>query len=762
MTWRIKGIAIILTALAFALGSWIFLASDPTTDDDSDFTFVSEKDSSFELIDKASKTDAVDEETALLYKAYALFGDERLPVEYASDVVPFESHVLDDIRGRLSRLSPESQKVLAPFLKRPDDPDSYVNQRFLAQQEAGGKAAQNSLISTAYAARPHMQFSALFPSDRTVISADNRVKIWYPADTSTAKAGAYQQMANAIKKELDQQHIMQRFASLLARNPVSDMPFGGDDKLDIYIMPGLGVNGMAPSDAPGYPSSAYVMINANLMNDPRYLRNAVAHEIFHVFQAAFKLNPGYDKWWREASATWSENFIYSKDDTEQERLKLFFPYPKTSLDSEVDPQYHEYGAYIFAYYLTQNLGDSMMKKIHETCEAYSSCLKAIDVAIPGGFKKHWREFTLWNYNKEPSKKYTDPSGHFSPKSSIDSVQNKKIDIEKDEKDIDIDELEWLSAQLVTATNNVDRGDVKKVEFSELDKFTSNLDGASIKAIVYFKDKAPAVEDWTDKKQRTFCIDCGGRSSSECKEEDFEKVVLVFANGHRENMLPASTIKVEGKEPACSGSWKGMLKVTQTMTLPMNIRHSWTVVIKEELEEVEVGKVGNVNPLSALKDPTVELEYHVMKQDITFDYLESHIAGPVTGKGHAVREHPHPQKRGTLIKDDHELDTVVRFIKMKDYSDKGVQAVLGHGEYYLLDDDKIYGDCNFVTYSHDGVKCPRFTYETGQYFIGGDAFRGIEVTPTDNNRRFKGSKSTVDPIMGRVKVDMWWDYQRVFE
>ncbi len=749
-----------------ALGvSWLFLRPGGLPDS-GEIVLVPEGNSSFDLIKGALKDGTLDEETSLLYRAYALYGDERLPSQYASGVATFEDNTLGDIRSRWNSLSPEGQKELAPFLKRPDDPESYVNQRFLKQQEE--QDSQQGLLGSGFireahaAQRPHWNYPQLYPTDRTMVAANGKVKVWYPNSTNMAEADAYKQMAQDIVNALDQDTIIQRFFGLMNRMPLPDGGFGGDDKLDIYIMMGFGATGEAVPDGATFPSSAYVLINSNLMNQPNILKTVVAHEVFHTFQMAFQHHKGKDHWWAEASAVWAEHFAYKSYDTEHKRLKLFFPYPKTYLDAEVDPTYHEYGAYVFAFYLTQNLGDSIIRKIYENCGANSSCLKAIDTIIPGGLKKHWREFTLWNYNKGPAKKYTDPGGAFPPKSSIDSTHNKTVDIEKDEKDIEVDELENLSAQLITATNTVNTNEVKKIVFEELAQFTSKLDGASIKAIIYFKDKAPAVEDWTDKDQRTFCIKCDTNDPTQCKEENFEKVVLVFANGHREDLLPASKVKVVGKEAACSGKWAGVFKVTHTMDVSGPFVggwvQKWVMTMKEELEEVEVGEVGHINPLAALNDTTIETEYHVMKQEIDFDYLEDHRAGPVTGKGKVTRSHPHPESRGSLINDDTELDTIVRFIKKKEFT--GIQSALGHGEYYLRENGQIYGsECDFVVYSHDGVSCLPHSYGP-PYFLDGD-LEGLEVVPTNDGTRFKGSHISVDPMMNRVRIKVEWDYQRVF-
>lgn len=739
--------------------------SDKLSEDEA--WLIHEGETSLDLINNAVKEGKLDYETSLEYKAYALFDDNKLPQVYLSDVESFEGDdILFEIRSKFSSLSQEKQKMLSPFLKRPDDPESYFNKRFQESERTDKAAISGGIVNSAYAARPEQAYQLLFPSDRTLISGDGKIKIWYPYASQVSQANAYMKMAEDIKTILDEDQILKKFVALMDRYPVSDGNLGGDAKLDLYIYMNMTRLGLATNDHNSFPSSVYIFINQKLKSNRKELKTVVAHEVFHAVQAAYKQNASSDVWWREATATWSEDFIYPNADTEQSRLKLFLPYSKKSLDSRFDPNDHEYGAYIFPFYITQKYGDDLMKKIWEMCGSYQECLDAIDAGISGGFQEHWKEFTLWNYNRDHVRKYKDESGNFSSLSSIDSQSTKKVDIVKEEIDITVDVLEMLSAQLIKATNTVNRSDVKKIIFSDLNNFTSQSENASIQAVVYFKDKAPAVEDWTDRKKRTFCIKCDTSDEQKCKEEDFEKIVLIFGNGDKEKDFESTEINVKGEEDACSGTWQGTLKVTQDLDLTGPFVGSWhqiwTVEIKEELEEVEIGETGSMNKLSAFKDPTIETEYHVMTQDIKYTYKETSRAVPITGSGHVKRKHPHPDKRGGLIDDDTKLDTIVRIIKMKDYSNKGPQAVLGLGEYYFIDDEGIYGNCNFVKYSDGKIKCPKYIYDTGGTFIGGGDLRGYLVTPTGRDKRIKGSDSSTVSFMKKITTKMEWDYKRVYE
>ncbi|MCK5085190.1 hypothetical protein KAK05_00595, partial [Candidatus Parcubacteria bacterium] len=245
-------------------------------------------------------------------------------------------------------------------------------------------------------------------------------------------------------------------------------------------------------------------------------------------------------------------------------------------------------------------------------------------------------------------------------------------------------------------NVVDQNIFKQLIFKDLKKFTSQSDKVAIKAIIYLKDRSNKIEDWTDKEERRFCLYCDEEDKNKCVEEDLDYVVLIFSNADKSNSTDAVEIKTEGKAEACSGTWYGTLKVTETMIIPnplVTITETWSVVIKEELEQVTVGKDNNINSLAVLNDPTIDIEFQVMKQDIKYTYKETSEYHNVTGSGETKREHPHPEKRGEFINDETELDTIVRMTKDRTFT--GAQAVLGQGEYIFNDTEQMYGECDFV-------------------------------------------------------------------
>lgn len=80
--------------------------------------------SSQELIAADLAADLIDEPTSFLYRAYALFGDERLPERYWGTIPAPDEHLFSEIARAEPMLPPEVVEALIPFTVRPHDPRS--------------------------------------------------------------------------------------------------------------------------------------------------------------------------------------------------------------------------------------------------------------------------------------------------------------------------------------------------------------------------------------------------------------------------------------------------------------------------------------------------------------------------------------------------------------------------------------------------------------------------------------------------------------
>jgi len=484
-----------------------------------------EGDTSIELLDKAVADKKLDAETALVYKVYAVYGDDKLPAEYNGKFFYEGTQVVREMTEKWDKLSKKTKELLAPFTKRPDEDGSWMNLKY---GEAEPKPT-SWLYGNAYAVRPGT-YTEYFTS------TDEKVKIWYPSAPAIADTG--EKMAKMITAHLDNDAIIEKFEALLQKQLMSDGTKGGDGKLDIYVAP-IGSNlGLTYAET-ATPTPSHILMNLSIgVNSDTVLKTTLAHEIFHSFQYTYKHDASRDNWWAEATAVWSEDFIYPSANTEHEWLDLFMPYPMTEADKENPPKNHHYATYILPYFITKNFGDDFMRKSWEACVS-GPCIDGIDKNITGGLKDQWKEFTLWNYNKEPAKFYTD-MGSFPADSSAQSANYKQEMVaDTPETTFETEKLNPLSAGLSEVLNMVaDKDKIKKLTFTDLENFTGKADSTSIKAVIYYKNGKNAVEDWAKLKKRSFCIDSN--------EEDFEKVVLIFSNSDKKKEVPSAKLKVVSK------------------------------------------------------------------------------------------------------------------------------------------------------------------------------------------------------------------------
>ena len=498
------------------------------------------------LIDQALAEKKIDFETALIYKVKFVFRDPSLPKEYFTKEFPFEEGgVFAEVNENWDKLSSTTKEVLAPYFKRPDDPEGYISKALNGEIEAPKVGLK--LIKTAEAFdRP---FS--YKSDDSLNTSDGKIKVWYLEKKEIIGGREkitkmYYGTAQKIVANLNADGAYAQFVGLLGKIPPSDGILGGDGKLDIYVGPvnyslllntdGSSSQGVNAPDGP-INGSSFIIIRENL-ND-RYLKTTTVHEIFHAFQRAFncRLTPA-NWWWIEGTATWSEDFIYPKEDTEQGYVESFIPRPATSLFQ--NGKNFEYGAYVFPFYLSNAYDRVIITKIFEGCKTSSNPLDSADKTIDGGFKKNWKECTLWNYNKKPVENYKNADQ--SKKFTSDTSQTDNADmifLAPGETNFPIKELKPLTAQVIETFFSEAQG-VRKATFADLKNFTGKSKNAAIKAVIYPKNNGqPYIEDWTDLEKRSFCFDK--------PNDNFDKIILIFSNGELKNKIDANNIKVKTKE-----------------------------------------------------------------------------------------------------------------------------------------------------------------------------------------------------------------------
>jgi hypothetical protein len=481
--------------------------------------------SSLQLISRDEEKGLLDIDTAWIYRFQSLFEPHKLSPEYESPTpIKCGTPVLRSYMLNKDILHSSTIELLRPYLVRPNHPESvffsFIEADLRKGQEKGFSLFPSAFAQTKRPVGKKWEFE--FTSDR-------KIKVWSYHSHEHAQSEA---------ERIEGYSMYQKIKNLIGRETVSDAGEkdgngesndGGDEALDIYFVPGkmLGLDAGACvpiKDTKITPS--WIMINESLSGEE--LVATLAHEIFHAFQDACDSHE--DEWWAEATATWAEDFIAPLFNTEQENLPFAFFVPQNRLETitEIDGA-HEYGIYLFPFYMAQEFGEKTIGDIWAACENLDS-LDSIDMKLEKGFDESFKEFSLFNSDIGPYKgKYQDVSGSLK---IYEDHGEKEVELKsrepvisvppKEEGKVDID-LPPLSAKYIRVKNNIDKELTPHVRF-DLSDFIAN---PKVTIQVIIEPEGIAVyEDWSGLDEREFCINN--------QDEDFEDMTLVVASAERES------------------------------------------------------------------------------------------------------------------------------------------------------------------------------------------------------------------------------------
>jgi hypothetical protein len=409
----------------------------------------SQPSTSLGLIANALAAGTIDYPTSLVYRAYALFGDSRLPPVYDGALRRGEDQGLFLEASRMwGTLTPEMRAALEPFMVRPSDPKSIH-----AAPPPGALRARPAL---ARAAAPGTSLADLkcpyAPGQGTPdwrATESTHFVVWSCGGGNLALdpdaalrpivAGVAEEVWNAMTPE--------------AVPPRPDSFAAGpapQNRIDIYILQGADChdrqgacapietdeNGKRPLAAviPAPPcdrsgggaltSSAYMLVDRDSVaaapaGGPWKFRYVFAHEFFHVLADAMNLEAQgascFDpaggastlatSWLSEASAEWAA-WAFFPNDGPDERTNLFLAFqeyrpPHVVSLLAIDGQ-RPYEAFLYPFFLQQEKGGARTPFLG-MWTASSSARKPeelddrLDQVL--GFADHFRDFTVRNFNK---------------------------------------------------------------------------------------------------------------------------------------------------------------------------------------------------------------------------------------------------------------------------------------------------------------------------------------------------------------------------
>ncbi len=515
---------------------------------------------SFDLIQMALENDELSEEIAALYSVFAAFDDPRLPGQFAATMsASLEMPVdLNLIGSQANTFSPSVQAQLAPFFIAPMHEGSWWD---LQNSSSTGPAG--------FATAP----GPIMGGDWGFVDAETaNVKLWYPLHDF-----ALLQLANTTAQEIDS-HIWPQLTGLMGRQPLPDLGGitqgrGGDDRIDIIVSNGLptfGALGLAPNWCER--TSALIFADPEIsahLQVPFHI--AVAHELMHAIIFSYDLNEqpggqggcgdaGYN-WWHEATATWTEHFLYPATNTEHTgprgngNVEDFISTLAQPLEKGADPfrgthAGRVYGAYLWAFYVAHEYGNQIIPQMWENMQG-ADAFTAMENALPNGFEEAWPEFVLSVLNKAPFDNFRlwdgveqepDHNGSTYRAHEVPVGLNTYVEFHDIERDGDFP-IDWLGTEHLAATvfsyKFVDE-DIRSVTFyngffynvakmdSESGTFfapevrpEADTRGLHVEALIKIAGEEWIREDWTMFHAQTFCRDVAS--------ERIEEIVLIATN-----------------------------------------------------------------------------------------------------------------------------------------------------------------------------------------------------------------------------------------
>ena len=190
--------------------------------------------------------------------------------------------------------------------------------------------------------------------------------------------------------------------------PPSDGTLGGDSRYDIYTeeMAYYGytqTEGAGPN--PWNDAYSYISVHRNFIGFPPNddpdgdqkgaAKVTIAHEYYHAIQFAYNYNENV--WLMEASSTWMEDYVFDPVNDNYNYLFDWFSYPDYSLNSTTI--LHEYAAFIWPKYLSQNFGDTFMPELWNNCITASAYPALTSTLSTHGatLNVQFAEFCVWNF-----------------------------------------------------------------------------------------------------------------------------------------------------------------------------------------------------------------------------------------------------------------------------------------------------------------------------------------------------------------------------
>ncbi|MGB9976861.1 MAG: DUF6055 domain-containing protein [Thermovenabulum sp.] len=472
---------------------------------------------STELIEKALNEGKITKERAALLEVFADYDPEKLPAEYKTDrAADTSEYAIKYLVDNWGILSEETRNLVLPYLLPLNDPNSffYPGNIKIKKSSSGFK-----ILKEVLAADEDFQVHV---DEFTHDGQKFEIMYYEEKNWSKEKKESIKAMALYVKEAVI--YSWDKFKNLMKIKP--SKPY----IIELVELPKtkLGLE--------FYSDGKYrIRLNTMIAGLEKYIKSTTAHELFHTFQDEMKI--GYstveEKWLCEATAVWSENYVYPDYNVEHSRHPGFF----RTLDQERIGigKLFEYDSYMFFYYLTDYAGVNFIREIIKTAgqSGSQSIRPFLDKNIPK-LKETYATFALYNWNWPPVDKYYDygritggPSGKCFKKKIM------KVD-EEDEVNVSLNPgalMYYLyifdqkdpTLQHVTITFEKSIADDKYLKRQAILRINGNW----------------VVEDWSSETVKQYC------KAKTDKNEDIQALILIYSNANlKDELKEADKFRVE--------------------------------------------------------------------------------------------------------------------------------------------------------------------------------------------------------------------------
>jgi len=414
--------------------------------------------SALSKIQDALAAGTLDAVTGLLYRAYAWFGDDRLPSQYRGSISA-DRTLFAEILDTLETLTPTQREQLEQFVVRPAAPTSWFNQSAAQSASPSGASVQQGSSDARSQSDSALLAPQTAPEDASILflpatcsartaaglppegwisvrSDQYPVRVWahcFSSDPLRAE-GLIADTLPLFEKIWPKMTAPNAMGSPLADRGTNEALTDdgkGDDAIDVYLVDtvvfregypyGVKEDGVAGatigSTVPGAGlarTSAFILLPAGLVNVENKFHSTAVHEFFHVLQYAHNAPLTDSKWWfTEASCRWAEahfdRVLAPWGPWSGSRAAFSEVYESWFINgyqkrlpnrSLIDPTDNgDIKAFIWAYYMEQR-GISPMNAWTqvENVSGVNAATARVDAMLP--FEDHFREFAQRGLNTE--------------------------------------------------------------------------------------------------------------------------------------------------------------------------------------------------------------------------------------------------------------------------------------------------------------------------------------------------------------------------